>query len=87
METSITLEENETYVIFNKDSAVVIFEPVDETKVDSKLILPTEMTNENLLSSNIAIALLQKIKADRSFINNLLNWFHAKGTDENCTIH
>jgi len=76
MQETVKLKDDEVYLIINKNASVVIFEPVTDTKVDSKIIIPTAISNKNLLASNIAIALLQKIKTEKSFINELLNWFH-----------
>lgn len=89
MQKNIELQENETYVIFDKNSSVIIFEPNSDTTVNSNLIIPIEVTDENLVASNIAISLLQKIKTDKSFINNLLNWFNARcvTNEGNETIH
>ena len=88
MKKTIELNENETYLVYNKDASIIIFEPVEETKVDGKFIVPAERTSNNLLASNIAIALLQKIKTESSFVTELLNWFHKICIPtENNTIH
>lgn len=89
MKKTIELNKNETYLIYDKDTSIIIFEPtLKNTKINTKLIIPTEGTDYNLLASNIAIALLKKIKLESTFIDNLLNWFHELCISvENDTIH
>ena len=89
MKKMITLKKNQTYLIYDKDSSIIIFEPDTKTKVNTQVILPKKMTDKNLLASNISLAILQKIKFDRFFINDLIEWFNKifSKDEEDETIH
>lgn len=89
MKKTIKLNANETYFIINKDSSIIIIEPTDKkNKIETRIITPLKINDYNLLASNIAIAILQKIKMEKSFINNILNWFRAVCISaEDVTVH
>ena len=89
MKKTIKLNDNETYLIYNKDSSIIIIEPTSkENKIETRIITPIKINDYNLLASNIAIAILQKMKMEKSFINNILNWFHTMCISaEDVTVH
>lgn len=88
MKKNITLTKDQTYIIYNKDSSIIIFEPDTKTKVNTQVILPKKMNDKNLLASNICLAILQKIKFDKFFINDLIEWFNKIfSKNKDVTIH
>jgi hypothetical protein len=87
MKKTITLKKNQTYLIYDKNSSIIVFEPDTNTKVNTQVILPKKMTDKNLLASNITLAILQKIKFDKFFINDLIEWFNNIFSEDDKTIH